>query len=31
MEHWDTAIFTGIFILICYMVAEVLFWWISFY
>lgn len=31
MGHWDTAIFTGIFILVCYMVAEVLSWWVRFY
>lgn len=31
MEHWETAIFTGIFILVCYMVAEVLSWWVGFY
>lgn len=31
MEHWETAIFTGIFVLVCYMVAEVLLWWASFY
>ena len=31
MEHWETAIFTGIFILVCYMVAEVLSWWVRFY
>jgi hypothetical protein len=31
MNHWEYAIFTAIFILVCYMFAESLFWWLGFY
>ena len=31
MNHWEYAIFTAVFIMFCYMFAETLFWWLSFY
>ena len=31
MNHWEYAIFAAVLITVCYMVAKVLFWWISFY
>lgn len=31
MNHWEYAIFAAVFITVCYLFAEILFWWASFY